>query len=103
MGGGQPAFDAFLAEVPTMEVRYELGRLREQSDNRRWTANDLRDIEALSGALVYADVVVTENSWTSMAQRAEIPERFGTIVLSDLAQLIDVIIAASVTTGGVAS
>jgi hypothetical protein len=96
--GGIKALNAFLPEVPTMEVRSQLGQLREQSIDKPWTPNDLNDIQALSGALVYADVVVTENSWTSIACRARLPEQHDTIVVSSLDDLLGIVIGNAVVT-----
>jgi hypothetical protein len=91
---GPEGMSEFLTEVPTLSVRYELGRLKEQATSQAWTANDIRDLQALSAAMVYADVVVTEKSWTALAQRAGIDQRFGTRIVRDLNELMPILLVA---------
>jgi len=55
MPGNDVAITWFVENVPTMHCDYELSRLKEETTDRAWTENDLRDIWALSAALVYAD------------------------------------------------
>ena len=91
---GPEGMSEFLSEVPTLSVRYELGRLKEQATSQAWTANDIRDLQALSIAMVYADVVVTEKSWTALAQRAGLDQRFGTRIVRDLTELLPILLVA---------
>ena len=49
---------------------------------------------ALCSALVYADVVVTEKSWARLANRS-LAARYGTLVLDDVGQLVDVLFAVA--------
>jgi len=94
MPGNDVAITWFVENVPTMYCDYELSRLKEEATDRAWTENDLRDIWALSAALVYADVVVTEKSWARLANRS-LAARNGTLVLDDVGQLVDVLLAAT--------
>jgi hypothetical protein len=95
MPGNDVAITWFVENVATMYCDYELSRLKEESIDRAWTENDLRDVWALCAALVYADVVVTEKSWARLANR-NLAERYDTLVLYDVGQLFDVLIAAAV-------
>jgi hypothetical protein len=45
--------------------------------------------------LVYADVVVTEKSWSDMIRRSNLEERFGTTVLRSLVDLPERLVTAS--------
>ncbi len=94
MALGADGMTRFLEAVPTLHTRYELGRLKEQATSQAWSANDLRDLQALSAAMVYADVVVTEKSWTALAQRAGLDERFGTTIVKDLNDLVSILVLA---------
>lgn len=99
--------DALLA-AGTSAARHEVAtnrRVRRRPIQRRahsrlrrlpqaWSANDLRDLQALSAAMVYADVVVTEKSWTALAQRAGLDERFGTTIVKDLNDLVSILVLA---------
>lgn len=92
MALGAGGMTRFLGTVPTLHTRYELGRLKEQATSQAWNANDLRDLQALSVAIVYADVVVTEKSWTALAQRSGLDERFGTKIVRDLNDLVSILL-----------
>jgi hypothetical protein len=94
MALGADGMTRFLEAVPTLHTRYELGRLKEQATSQAWSANDLRDLQALSSAIVYADVVVTEKSWTALAQRSGLDERFGTTIVKDLNDLVSILVLA---------
>jgi len=94
---GPSGMTRFLNDVPTLHARYELGRLKEQATSAAWTANDMRDIQALSVAVVYADVVVTEKSWTALIGRSGLDRLRDTIVVSDLNDLIDVLVGSNWT------
>lgn len=77
-----------LAEsVPTIHVCSELHRLRESAVQQAWSSHDLVDIDALSRALVYCDVVVTERQWVGLIGRTDLAQKCGARVLSDLADL----------------
>jgi hypothetical protein len=94
MPGNDVAITWFVENVATMYCDYELSRLKEEATDRAWTENDLRDIWALSAALVYADVVVTEKSWARLANR-NLADHYGTLVLDDVGQLVDVVLTAA--------
>ena len=94
MARGPDGMTRFLYEVPTLYTRYELGRLKEQATSQAWTANDIRDLQALSVAIVHADVVVTEKSWTSLARRSHLDARFGTTIVKDLNDLMPILMVA---------
>jgi hypothetical protein len=57
---------------------------------RNWTINDLRDIAALSAAIPYCDVVVTDKkAWDVVVNRAHLDSEFRTHVLHRLDGLVD--------------
>lgn len=87
MPGNAVAVTWFIENVPTMYCDYELSRLKEEATNQAWTANDVRDIEALCAATVYADVVVTEVSWSALLNR-ELADRYRTQVIDNVAKLL---------------
>jgi hypothetical protein len=95
MALGPAGITRFLKAVPTLYARYELGRFKEQATSQAWTANDLRDLQALSVAMVYADVVVTEKSWTALAKRAALDDHFGTTIVENLNDLVPILVLAT--------
>jgi hypothetical protein len=54
------------------------------------------DLTALSSAIVYCDVVVTERVWTALAARANLGDQFGTIIIRSLDDLEPHLISAAV-------
>ncbi len=84
-----------LRSVPTVLVHRELRTLRHEASPKHWEEGDLIDLTALSTAIVYCDVVVTERVWTDLAGRAKLSEKFGTTVLRDLDSLVPHLIGAS--------
>jgi hypothetical protein len=85
--GEQEGMGAFVEAVPTILTSSELERHRHVASQKPWERQDLNDIGALSVAIPYCDVVVTERLWTDAAERSELSEKFGTVVISDLADL----------------
>jgi hypothetical protein len=79
--------EAFLADIPLLFVEAELRRLRSTATSQPWEDNDLRDLDALCRAVVYCDIVVTENQWAQLIHRAHLDDRYGTTVLRDVADL----------------
>lgn len=73
--------------IPLLHCLSQLRLLRQTSTQHAWEPNDLIDLGVLPTAIVHCDVVVTERQWVSLIRRAGLDRRFGTIVLSDLAEL----------------
>lgn len=90
---GADALTDFLLALPTRRMNCELLRLRHRNPQQRWEENDLNDIGALSVAVPYCDVVVTERHWRGPIRDARLDEAYGTIVLHDLRELAPAIVA----------
>jgi hypothetical protein len=91
----EEGLEQLLRSVPTAFAHRELRRLRHEASQKTWETGDLVDLTALSSALVYCDVVVTERVWTDLAGRARLDQRFGTTVLRDLDSLVPHLIGAA--------
>lgn len=76
-----------LEATPTMHASAELEHLRHTASQKPWEPNDLGDLAALPGAIVYCDVVVTERSWADAIRRAKLDKRNQTTVLARLDEL----------------
>jgi hypothetical protein len=61
--------EKLIRPAPAVFVHRELRRLRHEASGKAWEASDLVDLTALSSAIVYCDVVVTERVWTALAAR----------------------------------
>ena len=60
---------AFMLRMPSQRVVIELKTSYHRNPNHRWTTNDLHDIDAMSLALPYCYVVLTDAAVRSHAQR----------------------------------
>lgn len=92
---GAEEITAFMLDLPSRAAGLEL--MWRQFDNQQtnWKPNDLIDVAYLSGAVAYCDVVVTERKWTHMLNQSDAPRRLDTIVISDLNDLIELLVTAS--------
>ena len=77
--------------VPCYDVEICLAIQLEQQTSRSLELNDIYDIGALTGAIPYCDVVVTENLWVDLASRAELDKKYDTKLLSRLSQLSEIL------------
>lgn len=91
----EEGMERLLRSVPTVFVHRELRRLRHEASPKAWDKNDLVDLTALSSAIVYCDVVVTERLWTALVQRTNLQQRFGTTVVRDLKSLVPHLLGAA--------
>jgi hypothetical protein len=57
--------------------------------NHNWTISDIRDIGALSLAVPYCDVVVTDRQVAHALTAAKLGEHFGTSIFSRLSELVE--------------
>jgi hypothetical protein len=60
---------------------------KHRSGDSVWKPNDIFDVDALSVAVGYCDVVVTERHAAHVLSQAGVPDRLGTTILTDLDQL----------------
>jgi hypothetical protein len=77
----------FTDSMPTADVWVTLMTAKHRSADTVWKPNDIFDVDALSVAAAYCDVVVTERHAAHVLSTAGVPERLGTTVLTDLDQL----------------
>ncbi len=87
---------SFIDDLPTRYVTNVL-RGAKHRQKQAWEANDFVDIIALPVAAVYCDVVVTEKQWVHMMRQGKVEQRYATQLRSSTADLVDVLVAASVT------
>jgi hypothetical protein len=77
----------FVEGMPSMLMTLEMRLFVQSQPQRIWSPNDLVDLAALSIAIPYCDIVVTEKQWAHLAKTRHLDTRFGTHVISDLKQL----------------
>jgi hypothetical protein len=80
----------FIARVPTpllaAQMKHDIFRQR-----REWTWNMLRDIEAMTVAIPYCDVVMMDKDAVHLAGKVRAPERYGTRMITQMGELVDVL------------
>lgn len=82
-------FGAIVEATPSRWVEMKLRQQRHANPQKTWHGNDLNDVIALSVAVPYCDVVVTEKSWSSMLAAIKVPQRYDTLVTPSLQDAVD--------------
>ena len=73
--------------MPSFNVSVTLKTSLHRDANHKWRNNDFYDIGALALTIPYCDVVLTDRSMLSHVDRHNLPQRYGTVVLSRLDDL----------------
>lgn len=80
----------FIKHLPTQWVATELKIHYARNPQINWKINHLRDIAALSAAIPYTDVVVTDNDvWSAATHGTHLDREFNTVILRRLTDLGD--------------
>ncbi|MFZ1153994.1 MAG: hypothetical protein WAN93_03725 [Solirubrobacteraceae bacterium] len=74
--------------MPSADAWISLLTAAHRNPQSRWEPNDIFDFDALSVAIPYCDVVVTDRHACSLANAARLPQRLGTKVIPTLDQLV---------------
>lgn len=92
LGGTPPeSMHAFIARLPSAFAWATLRHSKHCDLTHPWEQHDWTDISALSVAVPYCDVVITERRWAHMIKATRLAERYGTEVgygLTSLESLI---------------
>ncbi len=84
---GKDWISGVLRDMPSIAVQAAVRRQTLKNGSRPWAVNDQRDLDHLSIAVPYCDVVVTDKHAVDAMKRAKLDVRLDTILLSDLAGL----------------
>jgi hypothetical protein len=87
LAGGSEVLGPLVCAIPSRWVEREMRRLRHANPQKQWEGNDLNDVMALSVAVPYCNVVITERQWADFVGVAKLDRRFDTTVISDLRRL----------------
>lgn len=90
---GAPDIDEAEAFLQSFPAEYTLTELIHQRDiqGSEWESNDIADILTLSVAIPYCDVVVADNQFVDLANRAELGEIYHTEILNNLREVPDIV------------
>jgi hypothetical protein len=73
--------------MPSTDVAIELKTAWHRNRDKHWTANDIHDIDAMSLAVPYCDIVVTEKACHNELAAAHVGKRMSTMLLRSLEDL----------------
>jgi hypothetical protein len=89
---GEPEAARRVADaMPSADVCISLLTEYHRDPQFNWTANDIFDIDALSVAVAYCDLIVTDKKAVDALRRGRVPERLGSQVFRDLRDLVPVL------------
>jgi hypothetical protein len=77
--------------MPSGDVCVSLMTEYHRNPQFRWRSNDIFDIDALSVAAAYCDLVVTDKQAADALFRGGVPQRTGSRILTDVNQLRDLL------------
>jgi hypothetical protein len=77
--------------MPSADIAITLMTARHRNAQARWTANDIFDIDSMSIAVPYCDVIVTEQHAFHVLTAAKVEERAQATILRDLDSLTDLL------------
>ena len=83
---GNSALQALIYDVPTLNVERALVAKKESQD-RVIKPNDLRDMYSFCAAIPYADWLIGENTFVSLAKQAKLGTTYGVQITSKLEDL----------------
>jgi hypothetical protein len=90
--GGKDWLVSLCEQMPTVAVIEALAKANHKAAaNRPWRPNDIHDIDALSVAIPYCDIVVTERHFYTQVSKTSLAARFNTVILPKLEELPDAI------------
>jgi hypothetical protein len=81
----------FADRMPSVRIAVDMKTELFRNTQRTWSGNHLHDIDALSVAVPYCRVVVTDKDAAASLTRTKADERNGTVVLSRLADVTDML------------
>ena len=84
---GKERLSAFLDDIPSAAITMTLTEKGFRNADKAWKGNDLRDADAMSAAIPYCDVVLTDKYAAAQLARSPAVTRLGTLVLPRLRDL----------------
>lgn len=85
---GRQGLEVLISAVPSMFVLTELRRLRYANPVQGFKRTDMNDLRALSVAVPYCDVVVTDKAMVDLLMRSKLPEKYGTRVFANVTDAV---------------
>lgn len=83
--------ERFFTAVPGFDVEATLMMERDRNRDHAPDPNDARDFSFLRVAVPYANVVVTERSWSHLVNASKLAEKYNTVSLADIRTLPEIL------------
>jgi hypothetical protein len=80
---------ALLDDIPSAAINVTLSEKGFRNSYKKWAGNDIRDADAVSAAIPYCDIVMTDKYVAAQLATSPAVTRHGTLVLSRLRDLND--------------
>jgi len=74
----------YLQSIPSLYISWVLQFRRDVRCQGKIKQSDINDITALSMAIPYCDIVVTDKMWEDIAKKEKLGELYGTVILRSL-------------------
>jgi hypothetical protein len=84
-------FDAMLALMPSLTVTIELKVGYHRNPQTKWTSNTIFDIDAMSVAVPYCDIVAADSQVRATLRQAKLHETMDTAIISSPEQLVELL------------
>jgi len=84
---GKEWLTALLDDIPSAAINIALTDKGFRNSYKKWTGNDIRDADAVSAAIPYCDIVITDKYVAAQLAKSPAVTRHGTRVLSRLSDL----------------
>jgi hypothetical protein len=88
---GGEGITQFVHDIPTADILVAFTKANLKNLNRTWKKNDIHDMDALAVSIPYCDVVVTEKHAHAQMVNAGMEQKYGTKLLRNIEDLLDVI------------
>jgi hypothetical protein len=92
-----------VTDSPTYNIEREIVVRLEAQQNRAIQENDFRDMQTFSAVVAYADIVIAENQFSSLAKQAGFHKSYRTIISPDLLALPSLLETSRTAPGGASS
>lgn len=87
----RPKMKKFFDAVPSVQVAVDLKTHFYKNQQKAWTANAVRDIDFLSAAVPYCDIVIADKEMTSLLTRSSTASSLGTTVVRKISDVVDLL------------
>ena len=79
--------------MPSLRVTIELKTAYRRNPQTRWTSNAMFDIDAMSVAVPYCDIVASDTEMRAMLDQTKLGKAMGTTIVSRPEELAELLLA----------